>query len=336
MKVLVTDYAWEDLEMERAILKRIGATPVAAKHGSEDELESLAVDADGILTTWKPVTEGVIRAAVQCRAIGRYGVGLDNVDVRYATSVGIVVTNVPNYCLDEVSDHAMALLLSLARKVTFFDRAIKRGKYDPEPEGPIFRLRGKTLGILGFGRIGRRLAQKAEAFGLHVIASTRSGKAGSESNVRHGPLSEVLEQSDFVSVHMPLTEETRHLLNYEAFRQMKRSAFLINTSRGGLVDPAGLLRALNEGLIAGAGLDVFEPEPPPANDPLVLHPRVIATPHAAFNSRESLEELRTTAANQMVELLSGEIPEFVVNPAVLAQPNLRIRRNGQMPSPAQP
>jgi D-3-phosphoglycerate dehydrogenase len=156
----------------------------------------------------------------------------------------------------------------------------------------------------------------------------RSGRTDSKSNVEHGNLFDVLRQSDFVSAHLPLTDETRHLLNYEAFQKMKPSAFLINTSRGGLVDSAGLLRALNEGKIAGAGLDVFEQEPPPASDPLVLHPRVVATPHAAFNSEESLEDLRTTAANQMTKLLLGELPEFVVNPKVLRQPNLRIRRNG--------
>jgi D-3-phosphoglycerate dehydrogenase / 2-oxoglutarate reductase len=334
MKVLVTDYAWRDLEMERAILNKIGATLVVAKHGSEDELEGLAGDVDGILTSWKPVTERVIRAAPELKSIGRYGVGLDNIDVRYATNAGIVVTNVPTYCLDEVSEHAMALLLSLARKVTFFDRAIKRGKYDLEAETPMFRMKGKTLGILGYGRIGRRMAQKAEAFGLRVMVFNRSGKAESTSDVEYGNLFDVLRQSDFVSAHLPLTDETRHLLNYEAFGQMKPSAFLINTSRGAVVDSAGLLRALNEGRIAGAGLDVFEQEPPSASDPLLLHPRVIATPHAAFVSEESLEDLRTTAANQMAKLLLGEIPEFVVNPQVLTQANLKISRKGSMPPAA--
>jgi D-3-phosphoglycerate dehydrogenase / 2-oxoglutarate reductase len=328
MKVLVTDYAWKDLETERAILDKIGATLVVAKHGSEDELVGLAANVEGILTNWKPVTESVIRAAPQLKAIGRYGVGLDNIDVRYATNAGIVVTNVPAYCPDEVSEHAMALLLSLARKVTFFDRAIKRGSYALEAETPIFRVSGKTLGVLGYGRIGRRLAQKAQAFGLRVIVFNHGGKADSESNVEHGSFLDVLGRSDFLSVHLPLNEGTRHLLNYEAFQKIKPSAFLINTSRGGVVDSAGLLRALNEGKIAGAGLDVFEQEPPPASDPLVLHPRVIATPHAAFNSEESLEDLRTTAANQMTKLLLGELPEFVVNPKVLRQPNLRIKRNG--------
>ncbi len=221
----------------------------------------------------------------------------------------------------------------MARKVTFFDRAIKSGSYDLEAETPLFRVSGKTLGILGYGRIGRRLAQKAQAFGLQVIVFKHSGKTDSESNVEHASFLDVLRRSDFISVHLPLNEETRHLLNSEAFQKMKPSAFLINTSRGGVVDSAALLRALNEGKIAGAGLDVFEQEPPPANDPLVLHPRVIATPHAAFNAEESLEDLRTTAANQMTKLLLGELPEFVVNPKVLRQPNLRIKRHGA-PLPA--
>jgi D-3-phosphoglycerate dehydrogenase / 2-oxoglutarate reductase len=334
MNVLVTDYAWKDLEMERVILGKIGATLVVAERGTEDELEALAADAAGILTNWKPVTERTIRAAERCKSIGRYGVGLDNIDVGYATSVGIVVTNVPTYCLDEVSEHAMALLLSLARKVAFYDHALKRGKYDLEAETPMFRVRGKTLGILGSGRIGRRLGQKAQAFGLRVIFLGHGGKTEAEPSVEYAPLSDLLRQSDYVSVHLPLTPETHHLLNYEALRQMKPTAFLINTARGGVLDSAGLLRVLDEGRIAGAGLDVFEQEPPPANDPLVLHPRVIATPHAAFNSEESLADLRTTAASQMAHLLSGQLAEFMVNPQVLTQANLRIQRNGALPPAA--
>ena len=181
MKVLVTDYAWRDLEIEREILGKVGAKLVAAAEGSEQELQGLAEDADGILTNWKPVTQKVIQSAGKCKAIGRYGIGLDNIDVRFATSVGIVVTNVPVYCLDEVTEHAMALLLSLARKVTFFDRAIKHGKYDLAAETPMFRVSGKTLGIIGFGSIGKLMAQKAQAFGMHVVVHSRNGKANSSS-----------------------------------------------------------------------------------------------------------------------------------------------------------
>jgi D-3-phosphoglycerate dehydrogenase len=324
--ILVTDYAWEDLEIERTILQRIGATLVPAKEGSENELIGLAKHVDGILTNWKSVTQRVIENAGKCKAIGRYGVGLDNIDVRCATAAGIVVTNVPAYCLEEVAEHAMALLLSLARKVTFFDRAIKGGRYDLASGTPLFRIKGKTLGIIGFGGIGRRMAKKAAAFGLRVLVSSRRANpnSGLAPSIECAGFAEVLGSSDFISVHLPLTTETHHLFGYETFRQMKRTAFFINTARGAVIDPASLLRALDDGLIAGAGLDVFATEPPDPDDPLILHPRVVATPHAGFNSVESLESLRTTAAEQMVELFSGRVPQFVVNPGVLKQSNLRI------------
>ena len=325
MKVLITDYAWKDLELERKVLAQIGAQLIVARTGSEDELITLATDVDGILTNWKPVTEKVIRHACRCRILCRFGVGLDNIDVRYATGAGIIVTNVPHYCVEEVTEHALALLLSLARKVTFFDAAIERGVYDLAPGTPLFRIKGKTLGIAGFGSIGKLMAGKARALGLNVVVHSRttSWPPSASSVVTPVSFTDLLRQSDFISIHLPLTAETRNLFNYEAFRQMKRTAFLINTARGGVIDSAGLLRALNEGLIAGAGLDVYTPEPPDPADPLILHPRVIATPHAAFNSEESIEDLRTTAASQMRDLLSGRIPNFVVNPQVLDQPNLR-------------
>ena len=330
MKILVTDYAWNDLEIERAILQKIGATLIAAKEGSERELRELAEGVDGILTNWKPVTERVIENAAKCKAIGRYGVGLDNIDVLSATTAGIVVTNVPTYCLEEVAEHAMALLLSLARKVTFFDRAIKSGRYDLAAGTPLFRVAGKTLGIIGFGRIGRRMAEKARAFGLQVLVFSRSANANADlgAGIERASFSDVLASSDFISIHLPLTSETRHLFGYETFGQMKRTAFIINTARGDVLDPASLLRALDDGLIAGAGLDVFAPEPPRPDDPLILHRRVVATPHAAFNSVESSQFLRTTAAEQMVELLSGTVPQFVVNPQVFSQSNLRIALHG--------
>ena len=168
-KILVTDYAWESLEPERRILKKAGATLVVAKTGEEDELTALAPNVDGILTCWKSVTEKVLRAASRCLVIGRYGVGLDNIDVTHATNAGIVVTNVPDYCAEEVSDQAMSLLLSCARNVTFYDRAIKKGEYDLQSGVPLYRIAGKTLGIVGFGKNGRTLYRKAKGFKLKVI-----------------------------------------------------------------------------------------------------------------------------------------------------------------------
>jgi D-3-phosphoglycerate dehydrogenase len=324
-RVLISDYAWNDLEIEKAILARIDANLLVAETGSENELTALATVADGILTCWKPVTAKVIQTARACLAIGRYGIGLDNIDVARATELGIVVTNVPSYCVEEVSDHALALLLSLARKITFYDRAIKSGVYDLQAGTPLFRVRGRILGIVGFGKIGRALYHKARGLGLKIIVFDpfvdRNSLSGLEVDVVDFP--GLLERSDFISLHVPLTPETRGVFNLAALRQMKPGAFLINTSRGHLIDAEALREALDQGIIAGAGLDVLPTEPPALGDPLVGHPRTIITPHAAFNSEESLIELRETAARQMAAVLCGTYPQNIVNPEVLKQANLR-------------
>ena len=324
-KILVTDYAWRSLDRERRILEKVDATIISANDGDEDELSMLASDVDGILTCWKRISDKVIRNAPRCLAIGRYGIGLDNIDVRSATQAGIVVTNVPSYCVEEVSDHAMALLLSLARKITFYDRAIKNGVYDLRSQTPLYRISGKTLGIVGFGRTAKLLYRKAAGFGLKILACAPrlSNSQLGHHEVEVVTFPELLRRSDFISIHAPLTPDTRNLFDLEAFRQMKSSAFIVNTSRGDIIDANALLKALDEGLIAGAALDVFATEPPDLSDSLILHPRTIVTPHAAFNSEESLEELQETAATQMAHVLSGKLPPFVVNPEVLTQANLR-------------
>jgi len=323
--VLISDYVWKDLKIEKAILARVDTGVLVASTGAEDDLTNLAPEANGILTCWKPVTARVIQAAPHCVAIGRFGIGLDNIDVAEATRQGIVVTNVPSYCVEEVSDHALALLLSLARKVTFFDRAIKSGVYDLQAGMPLFRVRGKILGIVGFGKIGRVLYHKARALGLKVIVFDpyvdRASLSGFDVELVDFP--GLLWRSDFISIHVPLMPGTRGLFNAAALRQMKPTAFLINTSRGPLIDGEALREALDQGIIAGAGLDVLPVEPPTPGDPLARHPRAIVTPHAAFNSEESLVELRETAAHQMAAVLSGVRPENIVNPEVLKQANLR-------------
>lgn len=324
-KILITDYAWKSLEPEQEILRSAGASLIVAQTGLEDELADLAADADGILTNWKPVTAKTIRQAPKCVSIGRYGIGLDNIDVACATELGIIVTNVPEYCVDEVSEHAMALLLSLARKVTFFDRAIKGGTYNLQALTPLYRVKGRTLGIVGFGKIGRTVYRKAIGFGLRILVFDPRLSADTLKGLEVTPVGfeELLGASDYVSIHAPLTPETRHLFGYQAFQKMKPAAFVINTSRGGVIDSAALLRALDEGLIAGAALDVLPQEPPAPDDPLILHPKTIVTPHAAFNSEESLLELQTIAARQMADALSGRMPDNIVNREVLRQGNLR-------------
>lgn len=327
MKVLITDYAWKSLEPEKKILAGVGAALVVASTGAEEELARLAVDVDGILTCWKPVTEKVIRNAALCKAIGRYGIGLDNINIACATELGIVVTNVPSYCVEEVSDHALALILSLARKVTLFDHAVKDGRYDLRLGMPIRRLRDSTLGIVGFGKIGQALCRKALGFGFRVIVYSRQLAPPLLQGYEAEPVSfpELLRRSDFVSLHVPLTAETNLLFHDAVFEQMKHTAFLINTSRGGLIDEQALLSALDRGLIAGAALDVLSREPPSAENALIHHPKIIITPHAAFYSEESVLDLQTTAAVQMAEALSAKRPKYIVNPEVLERPTLRVQ-----------
>lgn len=323
--VLMTDYAWPSVEPERKVLAEIGAELILAETGTERELIDLAPQADGILTTWANVPASVIKAAQRCKVISRCGIGLDNIDVDTATALGILVTNVPAYCIDEVADHAMALLLACARKVVTLNRHIKNWDRDVGP--PMHRIRGQKLGIIGFGKIGKTVAPKARAFGLEVIVHDPyiSPEASQSHEVTPVALPELLAESDFITIHAPLTHETQGMLGENEFRQMKSTAYIINTARGGIIDTVALHKALAEGWITGAGLDVLSQEPPSADDPLVDLENVILTPHAAFLSEESVYDLEVTAATEVTMVLTGRMPESVVNPEVLESSALRAK-----------
>jgi D-3-phosphoglycerate dehydrogenase len=312
-RVLLTDRAWPDTTIERGILEPIGAELFEAPDARESTLAALAADADAVITNWAGVTEAVVRAARRCRVISRTGIGLDNIAVATATELKIPVTNVPDYCVGEVADHALALLLACSRNVAFFHARMKRGEYGLQKAPAMPRLSGKRLGLIGMGQIGRNVAGKARALGLEVVAYTPSGNDHG-TGCRMLPLDALLAESDFVSLHAPLTAATRHLLGRPQFARMKRSAYVINTARGGLIDHAALWDALQNGALAGAALDVFDPEPPDLSSPLLRDERVIVTPHAAFASQESLVELRTRVARQVADVLTGRRPENVVNP----------------------
>jgi D-3-phosphoglycerate dehydrogenase len=324
--VLVTDYAWPNLKPEHQILAEIGAELLVAESGSVEELVQLAPRADAILFNWKPIPARVLGAAKKCVGLCRYGIGLDNLDVATATSLGMVVANVPAYCVDDVADYAMALLLACTRKVAWFDRDIKSGRYDLKMQAPLRRLAGHTLGLVGFGRIGRAVALRAVAFGIRVIAlqPRKPTEHACTKDVKFVSFSELMSRSDYLSIHLPATPETVGLFNKDTFDRMKDGVVLINTARGSLVRTEDLLQALESGKVAAAGIDVWQEEPLKRNDPLANHRRVIATPHAAFYSDEALVELQTTAASQIVEILSGKIPQNVVNREVLQQSNLRV------------
>jgi D-3-phosphoglycerate dehydrogenase len=315
-KVLLTDYAWPDLEIERRTLARVGAELVVADDPDPQALARLAADADAIMTNWVKVPAEVIDAAPKCRIVARLGIGLDNIDVAAATRRGMLVTNIPDYCLVEVAEHALALLLSLARKVAFYHHQTKGGRYDLKAGPPLRRIEGQTLGIVGMGNIGVTLAAKAQALGLKVVAADPAPRTR-PAGVAFVSLDALLAQSDYVSLHVPLAPPTRHLIGAKQLAQMKPSAYLINTARGGLVDAAALAVALAEGKLAGAGLDVQEPEPPALDAPPWNDPRVIVTPHAAFASQESLADLRRRTSQQVADCLSGADVAHVVNLAAL-------------------
>ncbi len=314
-KVVVTDSVFPHLEVERRILGEIGAELVALQAHRDEELLEPVRDADALLVCFAPVTGRVVEAARKCRIIARYGIGVDNVDVRTATARGIVVTNVPDYCVEEVSDHALALVLACARKVVWLDRRVRAGRWDARDAVPVRRLSGQVLGLVGFGKIPRLVARKAQAFGLRVLSFDPyvAPSAMRELGVEPVGLRELLQRSDYVSVHAPLTPQTEGLIDEAALRWMKPTAYLVNTARGRIVDERALVRALERGWIAGAALDVLPTEPPPADDPLLRLDNLVLTPHVAFYSEESLQELQRKAAEEVVRVLTGQPPRYPVN-----------------------
>jgi D-3-phosphoglycerate dehydrogenase len=292
----------------------------------ESTLVALARDADAILTNWAAVPPGALDGAARCVLVSRYGVGVDNIPVAHATELGIAVSNVPDFCREEVSDHTMALVLACARRVVHLSRETARGVWSLEQGSRLRRLRGLTLGLVGYGNIARAVVPKAQGFGLRVAAySPRLVPGVMEDGVEVvDSLEALLAQSDFVSLHAPLRSDTARMIGEDQLRLMKSSSYLINTSRGGLVDECALRTALEEGWIAGAALDVLAEEPPQPHLALLRLDALVATPHAAFYSDASIAELQRRAAENVVTALQGRLPETVVNPAVAGSPRLRI------------
>jgi D-3-phosphoglycerate dehydrogenase len=319
-KILITDYQWPSLDIERSLLGPLPGELVVAKTGEEDELLDLAPPVDAILTCWKKVTPKVIDAAPKCRIIVRYGIGLDNIAVDHATKLGIPVTNAPTYCLDEVAEHALALMFSLARRIPRFDRAIRSGSYPGVEFAGMRRISGKTLGIIGYGHIGRTIAPRARGLGMKVQVCDPAVKSLPAEEGRVVELDTLLATSDFLTVHAPLVPATRNLIGRDSLRKIKPGCFLVNTSRGGLVDPDAVLEALDSGRLGGCALDVYPEEPPDLKHALFQHPRFIATPHAAFYSEESVESLQHTSAGQVRDALTGKTPSPIVNPDYMKYP----------------
>lgn len=324
--VLVTDHTWPTVEPEARVLSGAGARLVVARTGDEDELVRLAPQADAILTCFAKVTDRVVRAGGgRLRVIGRYGIGVDNIAVDEATRQGIPVTNVPAYCLDEVAEHALALSLALARNVDAYNRATRAGDWSLTQGRPLYRVAGRVFGILGYGKIGQAVARKAHAFGLTVIAHDpyQTDDAIRATGTEPVDLDTLAARADFLSLHTPLTAGTHGIVGERLMRSMKPTSFLINTARGGLIDQDALLAALRHGWIAGAAVDVLEPERPPTDHPLLSQPNLIVTPHVAFYSEESVHELEVLAAENVAAILTGRRPRSVVNPEVLDLPRWR-------------
>ena len=314
--VVVTDHVFPGLEQERAILGAAGHELRYERDArSPEDVIQASVGADAVLNCYAPMPAEVIEALAGCRIIARYGIGLDTIDIPAATARGILVSNVPDYCIDEVSDHALALILALGRGVVRLDRSVRAGSWNPMVARPLHRLRGRTLGLIGFGRIARRLAEKAAPIGFELLATDPyvQPEAIEAAGVGAVGLEELLERADVVSVHAPMTEENRHLIAAPELGRMRPGAVLINTSRGPLVDLDAVREALAARHLGGVALDVFESEPPAADDPLFERDDVVVTPHAAFYSEEAVEEQQRKAAEQVVAALAGLIPTYAVN-----------------------
>ncbi len=309
-KVVVSDQVFPSVDVERELLAGIDAELVVAS-GDVDAVLEVASDADGILNTYLPWTADSIGRLEKCQIIARYGIGFDNVDLKAAADAGIVVTNVPDYSVEEVATHALALILASLRKVAVADGSVRSGTWSIDNFRPIRRLSTLTVGLLGYGRIARKIAAPLAALGADIIAHDPYLQPGPDLP----PLlefDEVLARADIVSLHLPLTDETRGIIGADALAGMKQGAILVNTSRGPLVELDALAAALKSGHIGSAGLDVFDVEPLDASRVADV-PNLIVTPHMAYYSEEALAESQRKAATQVIKVLTGETPDYQVN-----------------------
>jgi D-3-phosphoglycerate dehydrogenase / 2-oxoglutarate reductase len=316
-KVVITDYVWESLEVENKTLGDL-ADLVALKTKTPSEFLPAAEDCDALLNTYVgPITAEVMARMPKCRIIARYGIGVDTIDLDAATRAGIIVTNNPTYCIEEVAEQTIGLLLACTRKMAFYDRQVRAGRWEVPPGKPIFRVAGSTLGLVGFGNIARRVAVSAAGLGMRVLFCDPFVKERQfDVPGKKVEFDELLRESDVVSLHPPLTPQTRKMINDDVLARMKPTAYLINCSRGPVIDTDALVRALDAKKIAGCALDTTDPEPLPNPHPLRDRDNVIINPHTAWYSEQAMVGLQQGAPNEVRRVLSGEWPVNVVNPAV--------------------
>lgn len=319
MRIVVVDCDHDAFEPEWRLAREHGIDFAVSLSADLDELVANARGADGILMQYFPITADVLDAVPGLRAIGRYGVGVDTIDVPAATERGIAVCNVPDYGSEAVSDHAIALALALARGIVRLDRAVRAGSADLAVVRPLHEVGTRTFGVVGLGAIGTMTARKAAGLGYRVLgADPRLPPGGvSATGVTVVGLDELLASADVVSLHVPLTDATRHLVSSRELALMRPGSVLVNTSRGEVVDTVALVHALRSGFIAGAGLDVFESEPLPVSHPLIELDSVILTPHAAWYTEESYERLKHRTLEHVIDVCAGRMPRSILNPEAL-------------------
>jgi D-3-phosphoglycerate dehydrogenase len=309
--VVITDHSFRTVSVERELIEAAGGRLVVAHCVTEDEVIAACREADALLVQWAPITERVLEGLTRCKVVIRYGIGVDNVDLAAAQRAGIAVVNVPDYCVDEVADHTLALAIGLGRQVlSTFDR-LKAGSWKITPPGPMPAFRDMTFIVAGLGRIGRAVLGRARAFGFKLAAfdPIAADEVFREAGARRLSMDSAFAEADILSIHVPLNPSTRHLVSMDRLKSMKRTAILINTSRGGLVDTRSLAAALAEGLIGGAGLDVFEEEPLQPDHPLLQSPNVLLTSHIAWFSDASVSRLQRLAAEEAVRAIKGLPPK---------------------------
>jgi len=318
-KIVVTDHLFDSMAEEARLFNQMDAELVIGQCRGEEETIALIRDADAILNTYAPMTAKVINTLERCRVIVRFGIGYDNVAVDAATQKGIMVANTTDYCIDEVADQAMAMLLACARGLFSAAKIAREPTWDLKRLPILRRIRGQTLGLLGIGHIGSAVAARAQGFGLRILAYDPyvNGKVARELGIELVDLDTLISQVDYLSIHVPLMKETQGMVGKEMFAKMKSTAFLINVARGRIVNQAALCWALQQGEIAGAALDVLETEPPKSDDAIRGLDNVLLTPHSAWYSEESRAEMRRRAVGQVVSVLKGELPYSLVNREVL-------------------
>lgn len=319
MKVVLTDHGFASIEQEKSLLAAAGCELVVLQSKDPEKLALACADADALLVQWAPINAAVIAALRHCKVIVRYGIGVDNVDLKAAGARGIPVCNVPDYCIAEVADHALALALSLARQIPQTDAAVRSGTWKIIPPSPFPSFRSTTFATAGFGRIARAVLERARGFGFRLAAYDPfvPANAFAEAGVRRLELDALWRESGIVSLHLPLNPETRHMVGEASLSRMRNDAIVINTARGGLIDTRALARALVDKRIAGAGLDVFETEPLEADHPLRQAPNVLLTSHTAWYSAGSVPELQRKSAEAVVRAIRGEALVNVVNTSFL-------------------